>query len=55
MEEGRWEVGVWNEWSMLDMPGEEITRDEEEVDGRLETRRGEKVLFVSRYLIAERK
>lgn len=55
VEEGRWEVGVWSEWSMLNMPGEEITGDEEEVDGRVETKREKKVLFVSRYLIAERK
>lgn len=48
-EGGKWEVGVWSEWSFMDLPMEDAGENEEEDTGRKR-----KVVFVSRYLIAER-
>lgn len=54
-ESGRWEVGVWSEWSVIDLPVEE----EGEGMGGMEDvevlRSGRKVVFVSRYMIADRR
>jgi hypothetical protein len=52
-EDEKWEVGVWSEWSMADIP---MMDKVEENSSEESQRRGErKVVFVSRYLFAERR
>lgn len=49
----RWEVGVWSEWAIVDMPCQDV-EDGREVTTSCTEESSKKVLFASRYLIAER-
>lgn len=50
----KWEVGVWSEWSMADIPTIDYTGEGVD-EGQSQEIKERKVVFVSRYLIAERR